>query len=68
VLMSNYVHLILTPGNPDFAGFLAAREQEDPVMRRRKAEQIGRPVGDSAFLDRLEGKASRSLRTGPTPR
>jgi len=41
------------------------------VTRLRKAERIGRPVGDAAFLDRLEGAAGRSLRPGrpgPKPR
>jgi|GEM_PF-3138911 len=46
-------------------------EDEDRVTRLRKAERIGRPVGDAAFLDRLEGAAGRSLRPGrpgPKPR
>jgi putative transposase len=54
---------------PDFAGLLAAGEDE--VMRLRKAEQVGRPIGDTAFLDRLELEAGRSLkpgRPGPKPR
>ena len=56
---------------PDFAGLLAAGEDEERVMRLRKAEQIGRPIGDTAFLDRLESEAGRSLKPGkpgPKPR
>jgi putative transposase len=35
----------------------------------RKAETIGRPIGDAAFLDRLEREAGRPLRRGkPGPR
>ena len=55
----------------DFAGLLAAGEDEERVMRLRKAEQLGRPIGDTAFLDRLESEAGRSLkpgRPGPKPR
>ena len=39
---------------PDFAGLLAAGEDEEMSTRRRKAETIGRPAGDAAFLQRLE--------------
>ena len=54
---------------PDFAGLLAAGEDEERVMRLRKAEQIGRPIGDTAFLDRLESEAGRSLKPGrPGPK
>jgi len=56
---------------PDFAALLAAGEDEERVMRLRKAEQVGRPIGDAAFLDRFEGASGRSLkpgRPGPRPR
>jgi putative transposase len=47
---------------PDFAALLAAGEDEE--LRLRKAEQIGRPIGDTAFLDRLESVSGRTLRRG----
>jgi len=54
---------------PDFAGLLAAGEEEERLMRLRKAETIGRPIGDTAFLDQLEREAGRPLRRGkPGPR
>jgi putative transposase len=53
---------------PDFAGFVAAGEDEELSHRLRKAETIGRPIGDPAFMERLEGLSGRSLkpaRRGP---
>ena len=61
----------VTSRYPDFAGLLAAGEDDERMMRLRKAEQVGRPIGDAAFLDRLEGEAGRSFkagRPGPKPR
>ena len=55
---------------PDFAALLAAGEEEEMVMRLRKAERIGRPIGASSFLERLERHSGRSLqrgRPGPKP-
>jgi putative transposase len=49
---------------PDFAALLAAGEEEAAVMRLRKAERIGRPIGDEAFLDRLETETGRALKRG----
>ena len=54
----------------DFAALLTAGEDEAMLARLRKAEQIGRPVGDAAFLERLENASGRSLkrgRPGPKP-
>ena len=56
---------------PDFAGLLAAGEDEGMSTRLRKAETIGRPVGDTAFLQRLEQISGRALtpqKPGPKPR
>ena len=47
---------------PDFAALLAAAEDEELSARLRKAERIGRPIGDTAFLDRLERDSGRVLR------
>lgn len=56
---------------PDFAALLAAGEDEEMSVRLRKAERVGRPVGDAAFLARLENASGRTLqrgRPGPRPR
>lgn len=56
---------------PDFAALLAAGEEDEMLVRLRKAESIGRPIGDPAFLDRLEADSGRTLkpaRRGPTPK
>ena len=61
----------VTSRYPDFAGLLAAREDDERMMRLRKAEQVGRPVGDAAFLDQIEADSGRTLkraRPGPKPR
>ncbi len=39
---------------PDFAALIAAREDEALSKALRRAESIARPLGDAAFLDRLE--------------
>ncbi|MEO6214610.1 MAG: hypothetical protein ABIO86_01150 [Sphingomonas sp.] len=55
---------------PDFAALLASGEEEEMVTRVRKAETIGRPIGETAFLDRLEHETGRTLkrgRPGPKP-
>ena len=46
---------------PDFAALIAAGEDAEMSQRLRRAESIGRPVGDDAFLRRLEGSSGRSL-------
>ncbi|HMI20713.1 MAG TPA: transposase [Sphingomonas sp.] len=50
--------------HPDFAALLAAGEEEAAIARLRKAESIGRPIGDEAFLDRLETETGRTLKRG----
>ncbi|WP_457313483.1 transposase [Sphingomonas sp. UYAg733] len=53
---------------PDFAGLIAAGEEEEAWTRLRRAETIGRPVGDRDFLARLEHVSGRQLmpkRRGP---
>ncbi len=55
---------------PDFAALIAAREDEGLSNALRRAESIGWPLGDAAFLDRLEHLTGRSLRPakrGPKP-
>jgi putative transposase len=49
---------------PDFAALLAAGEDEVLSHRLRRAETIGRPIGDAAFLDRLEQASGRTLAPG----
>jgi putative transposase len=49
---------------PDFAALLAAGEEEEVITRLRKAETIGRPVGETAFLERLERDTGRVLKRG----
>jgi putative transposase len=46
---------------PDFAELLVAGEDAEMSLRLRKAETIGRPVGDEAFLNALERQSGRSL-------
>ena len=41
------------------------------LLKLRRAESIGRPIGDPAFLDRLEIESGRTLkpaRRGPRPK
>ncbi len=47
---------------PDFAALIAAHEDEVLSNALRRAESIGRPLGDAAFLDRLEHLTGRTLR------
>jgi putative transposase len=50
--------------------FLAAEGGEEALTRLRRAESIGRPLGDDAFLDELERRTKRRLRSakrGPKP-
>ena len=56
---------------PDFAGLIAAGEDEALTKALRRAETIGRPLGDAVFLERLEGLTGRCLRPakrGPKPK
>jgi putative transposase len=56
---------------PDLADRIAAGEDEAMSARLRRAEQIGRPVGDAAFIAALERRTGRSLAStppGPKPK
>ncbi len=56
---------------PRFAEFIEAGEDEDLSMALRRAETIGRPLGDAAFLKRLERRTGRTLKPakrGPKPK
>jgi putative transposase len=56
---------------PGFADLIAAGAEDDFTRRLRKAESIGRPVGDAAFLKQLEARSDRALapgRRGPKPK
>jgi REP-associated tyrosine transposase len=56
---------------PDFAALIAEGEDAGAFERLRRAESIGRPLGEDGFLLRLEGLMRRSLRPqkrGPKPR
>ncbi|MCW3847695.1 transposase [Sphingomonas sp. LB-2] len=46
---------------PDFAALLAAGEDAELSMRLRKAESIGRPLGDASFITGLEATSGRKL-------
>jgi putative transposase len=47
---------------PRFEDLLAAGEDEDLSTRLRRAETIGRPLGDDTFLTRLERDSGRPLK------
>ena len=50
---------------PNLAALLnAATDDSDAQKRLRRAESIGRPLGDTAFLDRVETLVGRPVRTG----
>ncbi|HEY1798301.1 MAG TPA: transposase [Stellaceae bacterium] len=49
---------------PDFAAFIESDPDEPAFERLRRAESIGRPLGDDAFVDRLETLTRRPLRPG----
>lgn len=49
---------------PDFAEMVAQGEDEASSLSLRRAESIGRPVGDAAFLAQLEARSGRSLAPG----
>ena len=56
---------------PDFAGHIAAGEDEALSAALRRAESSGRPLGDAAFLHRLEEITGRPLtpgKRGPKPK
>ena len=56
---------------PDFAALIKSGEDEDLSRKLRQAETIGRPLGNDAFISRLERKSGRILkpaRRGPPPK
>ena len=56
---------------PDFANFLSEQADDAMIERLRRAESIGRPIGNRKFLDTVERKTRRVLRPtkpGPKPR
>ena len=56
---------------PRFADLLALGPDEEGFARLRRAETVGRPLGDAGFLARLEALTSRTLaaaRRGRKPR
>ncbi len=56
---------------PDFAALLAADEGVDEFRALRRAESVGRPLGDDRFLGRLEALTGRRLKAekpGPKPK
>jgi putative transposase len=56
---------------PDLAQRIKAGEDEAVSTRLRRAEQIGRPLGDAAFNQALERRTGRTLapaRPGPKPK
>ena len=56
---------------PDFANFLSEETDAETIARLRRAETIGRPLGNRKFLDTLERKTRRILspaKRGPKPR
>jgi putative transposase len=55
---------------PDFAQFISTEGEAPALDRLRRAESIGRPLGDARFLTSLEAATGRSLRPrkrGPKP-
>ena len=48
----------------DFAALLRAGEDEAASMALRRAETVGRPLGDAAFVDRVKAALGRN----PEPR
>jgi len=56
---------------PRFPDLLGAGPDEDGLERLSRAETIGRPLGDDAFLRQLEAATGRTVRPGkrgPKPR
>lgn len=56
---------------PDFADLLATEPEADLFDALRSAKSIGRPLGDSRFLARIERQTGRVLKPakpGPKPR
>jgi putative transposase len=49
---------------PDFAGLIESGPDEAAFARLRRAETIGRPLGDDGFIARLEALTQRALKPG----
>jgi putative transposase len=49
---------------PRFVDFLNAETDDDAFERLRQAESIGRPLGNTRFLDRVERVTRRQVRPG----
>ncbi len=47
---------------PDFAALLTATEEERAFATLRRAESIGRPIGNTDFFDRLEDLTDATLK------
>jgi putative transposase len=52
----------------DVAALIAGGEDLEAVTRRRRAETIGRPLGDAAFMDRVVDALGRCARPKPRGR
>jgi len=55
----------------DFGAFLAQEPEDDAFRRLRNSETTGRPLGSYAWLDKLEqrtGKSLKSQKRGPKPK
>jgi putative transposase len=56
---------------PNFTHFLSEQSDEEMIEQLRRAETIGRPIGNPKFLDMIERKTKRVLkpaRRGPKPK
>jgi putative transposase len=56
---------------PRFADLIEGEEREELQAALRRAETIGRPLGDAASLTRMETALGRTIRAqprGPKPR
>ena len=56
---------------PDFAALLASGEDQELSDALRRSETVGRPLGASAFLERVEailGRDPTPQKRGPKPR
>lgn len=49
---------------PRFAEFIEAEPDSEMLERLRRAESIGRPLGDEAFVSALEAMTERTLKPG----
>jgi putative transposase len=55
---------------PDFAALIATGPDDAAFERLRRAESIGRPLGEDSFLGKLEALTQRTLKPakrGPKP-